>query len=153
MCPKVPMCEILTCTFLSNSGNSRAKRGKVKNHLKLNILKWLWIWAMILVPFKRELKMLLFKKKFEDFRARFQKLLHFFVFRISRNAVWSQIGGCSYLGNYKDLEAEIFRVSFFWWYNNVYQISCQSEDTHGDTYMPYCRFLGAEPLKYTQLVV
>ena len=134
MYPKVLVCEISTCTFLGNFDNSRAKRGKVKNDLKQNISKWLTIWGLILVPFERELKMLLFKKKIEDFWAKFQKLSHFFVFRISRDAVWSQIGGCSYLGNYKDLEAEIFRVSSFQWYNNVYKISCQTEDTHGDTF-------------------
>ena len=91
--------------------------------------------------------MLHFKKKFEDFWWIFQKLSRFFVFGISRNAVWSQIGGCSYLGNRTHLRAEIFRVSFFHWYNYVCKISRKSEDPHGDSFVGFCRILGACSLK------
>jgi len=88
-----------------------------------------------------------FKKKFEDFWWIFQKLSRFFVFGILRNAVWSQIGGCSYLGNRTHLRAEIFRVSFFEWYNYVCKISRKSEDPHGDSFVGFCRILGACSLK------
>ena len=92
MYPKVLVCEISTCTFLGNFSNSRAKRGKVKNDLKQNISKWLKIWALILVPFERELKMLLFKKKLKIFEQNFKsyRIFTFFEFREMRFGLKSE---------------------------------------------------------------